>query len=96
MNRPSFEELLATADSKEVIEDWDRPSELMKRFNGLSRSQLSVFQREMEEIEEFKSGVLKPSYNLVFIYYPTFIWYLRWKDANQLLAKKISPKEVLK
>ncbi|MBK4866670.1 hypothetical protein CU012_1248 [Enterococcus faecium] len=50
----------------------------------------------MEDIKEFKEGILRPGHSTTFIHYHTFIWFLKWKDANKYRAKTLSPLDVLK
>lgn len=95
MKTPTIKELIEISENKDVETEWDRKKELLKRFNGLSRSSLDNYQNEMEAIPEFSEGVIKPGHSTTFINIHTFIWYLKWKEANRYLSKKISPKEVL-
>lgn len=95
MKRPTLAELIEAAESKVVIADWDRRDELLTRFNGLSASTLNLYQKEMESIAEFKDGVIKPTPSVTWININIFIWYLKWKEANRYLSKKIPPKEIL-
>ena len=95
MKTPTIKELIEISENKNVETEWDRKKELLKRFNGLSRSSLDNYQNEMETIPEFSEGVIKPGHSTTFINIHTFIWYLKWKEANRYLSKKISPKEVL-
>lgn len=95
MKTPTIKELIEISENKDVETEWDRKKELLKRFNGLSRSSLDNYQNEMEAIPEFSGGVIKPGHSTTFINIHTFIWYLKWKEANRYLSKKISPKEVL-
>lgn len=91
-----LKEMLAMFDSKEVVAEWDRRDELKIRFNGLKDTTLATYQKEMESMDEFKHGVLKPSYGVTFINIKVFVQYLRWKDANLHRVKKIPLEEVLK
>lgn len=95
MKTPTIKELIEISQNKDVETEWDRKKELLKRFNGLSRSSLDLYQNEMESIPEFAEGVIKPGHSTTFINIHTFIWYLKWKEANRYLSKKIAPKEVL-
>lgn len=95
MKSPTIEELIKVAEEKEVSTEWDRKKELLKRFNGLSRSTLDNYQSEMESIPEFAEGVIKPGHSTTFINIHIFVWYLRWKEANRYVSKKLSPKEIL-
>lgn len=95
MKTPTIKELIEISQNKDVETEWDRKKELLKRFNGLSRSSLDLYQNEMESIPEFSEGVIKPGHSTTFINIHTFIWFLKWKEANRYLSKKISPKEVL-
>jgi len=95
MKIPTITELIEMSNGKEVEAEWDRKKELLKRFNGLSKSSLDNYQNEMESISEFSQGVIKPGHSTTFINIHTFIWYLKWKEANRYLSKKLSPKEVL-
>lgn len=95
MKIPTIKQLIEMSEGKEVVAEWDRKKELLIRFNGLSRSSLDNYQKEMENIPEFAVGVIKPGHSTTFINIQTFIWYLKWKEANRYLSKKLSPKEVL-
>lgn len=95
MKRPTLAELIEAAESKVVTAEWDRRGELLIRFNGLSASTLNEYQKEMESIKEFKDGIIKPSPSVTWFNVQVFIWYLKWKEANRYLSKKIPPKEIL-
>lgn len=95
MKIPTIEELIEMSQDKEVEAEWDRKKELLKRFNGLSRSSLDSYQSEMERIPEFAAGIIKPGHSTTFINIQAFIWFLKWKEANRYLNVKLSPKEVL-
>lgn len=95
MKRPTINELIEISKGKEVVAEWDRKKELLIRFNGLSRSSLDYYQKEMESIPEFAEGIIKPGHSTTFININIFIWYLKWKEANRYLSKKISPSDVL-
>lgn len=95
MKQPTLKDLISEAETKEVTAEWDRRDELMIRFHGLSRTTLNTYQREMETIPEFKQGVIKPTPSVTWININVFIWYLKWKEANRYMVKKVTPKEVL-
>ncbi|EOT42782.1 hypothetical protein ACWOE3_12485 [Enterococcus dispar] len=92
--QPTLKELIHSVESKQVAAEWDRPEELMKRFNGLKKSTLYDYLKEMDSIPEFKQGIMRPG--VTFIHIGTFIWYLRWKEASRYRSKKPSPSEVLR
>lgn len=94
MKRPTPEELLKQIEGKVVKAEWDRREELLTRFNGLSKSTLNLYQKEMEEIPEFKEGILKPTHSVTFINLDIFIIFLRWKEANRYLSRKIPASEI--
>lgn len=96
MKKPNLKELIESAEKKVKPDDWYRKSLLTEVFKGMSPSTLSAYQKEMESIPEFAEGVLKPGHSTTFIHVHTFIWYLRWKEANNYRSKKLEPKEVLK
>lgn len=89
---PTLKELIHSVESKHVAAEWDRPEELMKRFNGLKKSTLYEYLKEMDSIAEFKEGIMRPG--VTFIHIGTFIWYLRWKDASRYQSRKLTPQEV--
>ncbi|OJG96707.1 hypothetical protein RV18_GL001993 [Enterococcus termitis] len=95
MKKPTVEELLKQIEGKEVQAEWDRRDELMKRFNGLSKSTLNTYQKEMEEIPEFKEGVLKPTHSVTWINLALFILFLKWKEENRYRTRKVSAKDFL-
>ncbi|MEG0349543.1 hypothetical protein [Enterococcus sp.] len=92
----NIKEMLELFDSKDVVAEWDRRDELKIRFNGLKDTTLATYQKEMESMDEFKEGILKPSHGVTFININIFVQYLRWKDANLYRTKKIPLDEVLK
>lgn len=94
--KTSIQDMLNLFDSKEVVAEWDRRDELRNRFNGLSKTTLATYQKEMESIPEFKEGILKPTHGVTFFNIKTFVWYLRWKEVNRYRTKKIPPCEIPK
>ena len=85
----NIEKMIELFNSKEVVAEWDRRDQLLKRFNGLKQSTLADYQREMESMDDFKRGVLKPTHSVTYIHIATFVDYLRWKEANRYRSKKI-------
>lgn len=83
-------------NSKEVVAEWDRRDQLLKRFNGLKQSTLADYQREMESMDEFKHGILKPTHSVTYIHIETFVDYLRWKESNRYRSKKIPLSKIVK
>lgn len=96
MKKPTLQQLIEAAEKEVIPDDWYRQSLLLKKFNGMSKSSLNAYQKEMEEIPEFSEGVLKPGHSTTFIHVHTFLWFLKWKQANNYRSKKVSPSEVLK
>ena len=94
MKTPTINELIEMSEGKEVAAEWDRKKELLIRFNGLSRSTLDNYQSEMEHIPEFSKGVIKPGHSTTFINIDVFIQYLKWKEGNRYLSKKIPPSKI--
>lgn len=94
MKQPTPAELLKQIEGKEVKAEWDRREELLTRFNGLSKTTLGTYQKEMEEIPEFKEGVIKPTHSVTWINLEIFILFLRWKEANRYRVRKLSVKEL--
>lgn len=92
----NIEKMIELFNSKEVVAEWDRRDQLLKRFNGLKQSTLADYQREMESMDDFKRGVLKPTHSVTYIHIATFVDYLRWKEANRYRSKKIPLNEVKK
>lgn len=77
----NIQEMIKMFDSKEVVAEWDRRDQLLKRFNGLKQTTLADYQREMESMDDFKDGILKPTHSVTFIHIATFVDYLRWKQS---------------
>lgn len=96
MKTPTLEQLVTAAQNRVEVTEWYRKREMLVFFAGMSKSALDNYQKEMEDIPEFKTGIIKPGHSTTFININAFIWYLRWKEANQKVAKKISPRDVLK
>ncbi|MFZ7302158.1 hypothetical protein ACLSY4_17500 [Enterococcus gallinarum] len=96
MKKPTLKELIISAEKEVNPDDWYRQGVLLKTFHGMSKPTLVSYCKEMEDTEEFAEGILKPGHSTTFIHYPTFIWFLRWKEANKYRAKKLSPNEVLR
>lgn len=92
----NIEKMIELFNSKEVVAEWDRRDQLLKRFNGLKQSTLADYQREMESMDDFKRGVLKPTHSVTYIHIATFVDYLRWKETNRYRSKKIPLNEVKK
>lgn len=92
--QPTLKELIHSVESKQVAAEWDRPEDLMIRFNGLKKSTLYAYLEEMENIAEFREGVIRSG--VTFIHIGTFIWYLRWKSASRYMANRPDPKDFLK
>lgn len=96
MKKPTLSELIKAAEKTVNTNDWYRQSLLLKTFHGMSKTTLVEYCKEMEGIEEFREGILRPGHSTTFIHYHTFIWFLKWKDANKYRAKSLSPLDVLK
>ncbi|OJG40863.1 hypothetical protein RV02_GL001717 [Enterococcus gilvus] len=96
MKKPTLKQLIESAEKVADPDDWYRQGLILKMFHGMSKTTLIDYCKEMEDIEEFKEGILKPGHSTTFIHVHTFIWFLRWKDENKYRTKKVSPKEVLK
>ncbi|MEO1772950.1 hypothetical protein [Candidatus Enterococcus ferrettii] len=96
MVKPTLKELIEAAENEVNVEDWYRQKMLLEKFKGMSKSTLDGFCKEMLDIQDFAEGIIKPGHSTTFIHYPTFLWFLRWKEANKYLVKKIPPEEVLK
>lgn len=96
MKKPTLKQLIESAEKVVDPDDWYRQGLILKMFHGMSKTTLIEYCKEMEDIEEFKEGILKPGHSMTFIHVHTFIWFLRWKDENKYRTKKVSPKEVLK
>ena len=95
MKQPTLKQLIESAEKEVNPADWYRKKELMTRFVGLKKSTLDFYTKEMEEYPEFREGIIKPTHSVTWINYYTFIWYLKWKDANKYVSQKSSPQEVL-
>lgn len=95
MKKPSLKQLIEVAEKEVNISDWYRQGLLLEVFRGLSKPTLNQYCKEMESIDEFKEGILKPGHSTTFVNIHIFIWYLRWKDENKYRSKKIKPTEVL-
>ncbi|EGO9051629.1 hypothetical protein D0325_11135 [Enterococcus faecalis] len=93
MKRPTPDEFLKQIEGKVLKAEWDRREELMMRFNGLSKSTLNTYQKEMESIPEFKEGVIKPTHSVTWVNIELFILFLKWKEANRYRSKKISARD---
>lgn len=96
MKKPTLKQLIESAEKEVNSDDWYRQKLLLEKFKGMSKSTLEGYCKEMSDIPVFAEGLLKPGHSTTFIHLPTFIWFLRWKEANKYLVKKISPDEVLK
>ncbi|WP_270364367.1 MULTISPECIES: hypothetical protein [Enterococcus] len=96
MKKPTLKQLIESAEKVVDPDDWYRQGLILKMFHGMSKTTLIDYCKEMEDIEEFKEGILKPGHSTTFIHVHTFIWFLRWKDENKYRTKKVSPTEVLK
>ena len=96
MKRPTLKELIEAADNQVFPAEWIRRDLMKTKFEGLSDSTLNNYQKEMDNIPEFKSGIMRPSHSISFINIHAFVWYLKWKEANRYRTKKISPKDILK
>ncbi|MGH1831217.1 hypothetical protein ABE871_07230 [Enterococcus gilvus] len=96
MIKPTLAELIESAEKKVKPDDWYRQGLILKMFHGMSKTTLIEYCKEMEDIDEFKEGILRPGHSTTFIHVYTFIWFLRWKDENKYRAKKLAPSEILK
>lgn len=95
MKKPTLADLIKSAEKELNPDDWYRQSIMLKRFHGMSKSALLEYCREMESIPEFAEGLIRPGHSTTFIHYYTFLWFLRWKEANRYRSKKVSPDDVL-
>ena len=95
MKKPTLKQLIESAEKEINPDDWYRQNLILKKFNGMSKPTLMEYCKEMETISEFSEGIIRPGHSTTFIHIYTFIWYLRWKDANKYRSKKIPPKEIL-
>jgi hypothetical protein len=93
VKKPTPEDLLEQIEGKEIKAEWDRRKEPMTRFNGLSKTTLNTYQKEMESIPEFKESVIKPPHSVTWISIERFILFLKWKEANRYRSKKISARD---
>ncbi|EPF4429220.1 hypothetical protein ACSSP6_005145 [Escherichia coli] len=96
MKKPTLKQLIEAAEKTVKPDDWYRQNLILEKFHGMSKTTLVEYCKEMETIPEFAEGVVKPGHSMTFIHVYTFIWFLRWKDANKYRVKKISPTEILK
>lgn len=96
MKKPTLSELIKAAEKTVNPDDWYRQGLLLKTFHGMSKTTLVEYCKEMETIPEFAEGILRPGHSTTFIHYHTFIWFLKWKDANKYRVKSLSPSDVLK
>lgn len=94
MKKPTLEQLIKSAEKNLNPDDWYRQSLILNKFHGMSKSTLVEYCKEMETIPEFAEGLLKPGHSTTFIHYDTFIWFLRWKEANKYRTKKVKPRDV--
>lgn len=96
MKRLTLKEIIKAAENEVNTDDWYRKKLILEKFKGMSAPTLNNYCKEMEDIEEFEDGIIKPGYSTTFVHIPTFIWFLRWKDVNKGRVKKVKPKDVLK
>lgn len=96
MEKPTLKQLIESAEKVVNPDDWYRQGLILKMFHGMSKTTLVEYCKEMESIPEFAEGLLRPGHSTTFIHVHTFIWFLRWKDANKYRAKKVTPTEILK
>ncbi len=95
IKRPTLSELIESAEKVVNPDDWYRQSLLLDKFHGMSKTTLVEYCKEMETIPEFAEGILRPGHSTTFIHCHTFIWFLKWKEANRYRAKQVSPLDVL-
>lgn len=95
IKKPTLAQLIESAEKEVNADDWYRQNLLLEKFHGLSASSLNNYRKEMEGIPEFAEGVCKPGHSTTFIHYFTFLWYLRWKEANRYRTNQIPPLEIL-
>ena len=62
---------------------WYRLGLLPELFVGLSDSSAKAYTKEMENLPEFGSGVLKPGHSTTFVNYDTFVEFLKFKEENK-------------
>ncbi|WP_311936098.1 hypothetical protein [Enterococcus avium] len=96
MKKPTLAELIKSAEESVKPDDWYRQGLILNMFHGMSKTTLVEYCKEMEGIDEFKDGILRPGHSTTFIHVHTFIWFLRWKDENKYRTKKVTPTEILK
>ena len=93
IKQPTLKELIDTAEEKVTAEHWIRFNDIKDLFS-VSKNQVSYWLQEMEKIDEFKHGIMRPTHSITLVHYYTFLWFLRWKEANKGLKRKIPPKEI--
>ncbi|MCB6528930.1 hypothetical protein LI192_06245 [Enterococcus avium] len=96
LKKPTLAELIESAEKNVKPDDWYRQGLILEMFHGMSKTTLVEYCKEMEGIDEFKDGILRPGHSTTFIHVHTFIWFLRWKDENKYRTKKVSPNDILK
>lgn len=93
MKQPTLKQLIEQADTTVNVEHWIRLGDITEWFS-VSKSQATYWVSEMSEIEDFKGGIVRPGHSITLVHYHTLLWYLRWKDENKGLKRKIPPKEI--
>lgn len=96
MKKPTLQQLIESAEKVVNPDDWYRQNLILKTFHGMSKTTLVEYCKEMKTIPEFAEGIVSPGHSTTFIHIYTFIWFLRWKDANKYRVKFLSPLDVLK
>lgn len=94
MKQPTLKDIIEQAENKLIVEHWIRLKDLNGYFIGVTSYQITQYVNEMSNIDEFKPGVMRPGHSTTFVHYWTFVWFLRWKEANKGLKRKIPPKEI--
>lgn len=93
MKQPTLKQMVEGASHELDTKDWLRLVNISERFS-ISRYQATMWVNEMSDIDEFKPGVMRPGHSTTLVHYYTLLWFLRWKEANEGLKRKIPPKEI--
>lgn len=93
MKKPTLKQIIECADQEFDTKSWLRLVDIPKYFS-ISQKQATTWVNEMSDIDEFKPGVMRPGHSTTLVHYYSFIWFLRWKDENSGLKRKIPPKEI--
>ncbi len=88
MKKPTLAELIESAEKNMKPDDWYRQGLILKMFHGMSKTTLVEYCKEMEAIDEFKEGILRPGHSTTFIHVHTFIWFYDGKMRTNTELKK--------